>query len=418
MSIKNNQESGTAGKPGEGRNGHRAGAATPPKADIALTADGIASLLKGQLAEADPEKPNAEGDQPSGTPEGHTPNDGTDPNAGQPAGEGEGAGEGQGEGGEETPAGDETPAAEDGSGEGEGEGSGEPQMPAELQSAIETWEEQGGGELPPVLQALVEKRIGKLTAQRETEKSARESAEAKVRELETEVEQLRSAEGGQAQPVGVLGMEDEKVLLKRERDFQGFLDDAQNYLDDTATAEERGRIEQFMEANGFDNTKLRRQVREVERVLRELPAQRQQVREKLAEFRKIETAVEPEVKKYFPWIDDKTNPNYQKAQEVLKGIPDLKQRTASHRLVLGIYVLGLNAFEKLRGTATAGQPAKGGVKPSAKPPVKPPGGGTAAPPAAARANGQAAAEEATRQKFTKAPTRANAIEMAKMDLRS
>jgi hypothetical protein len=411
MTAKTIQESGTAGKPGEGQKGHRAGAETPPKAELNLTAAGMASLLKSEFAAAEaPDKPNADGDRPSGTPEGQPPNDGADPNAGQPAGEGA---DENGEGAEGAPAGE--PA--EGAGPGEGaEGAGE--MPPELQSAIEAWEEQGGGQLPPALQTLFEKRIGKVVAQREAEKTNREGAEAKVRELEAEVAQLRAGAEGQGQPLGILGAEDEKVLAQREQTFQRFVDDAQNYLDDTATEEERGRIERYMQANGLDANKLKRMVRDVDRELRNLPAQRQQVRERQAEFRKVEASVEPEVKKFFPWIDDKSDANYQKAQEVLTAIPDLRQRTASHRLVLGIYVLGLNAFEKMRGTAGAGTPAKAGVKPAAKPPAKPPAGSSAAPPAAARANGREAAEEAQRQKFAKAPTRFNAVEMARMDLRS
>lgn len=412
MTIPNNQGSGAAGKPGEptARNGAGEPAA---EAKITYSSEGMASLLKKAFAEDDPQSDPGNGDQPGAGAEGRNSDDknGHPADDGQPAGAegGESNANGEGEGQGEGQAGEGEGAGGDGEGQqpGEGAGAAGAQLPVELQNALETWEREGGGELPPVLQALVAKRIGKITDQRETEKGLREAAETKVRELEAEVTQLR-ATGGEPQSIGIMGVPDEKTLRQDEQVLQKFVDEAQAYLDDAATDSERTNIEKYMEGQGLDAPKLRRQVREAERALRAIPAKRQQ----LTEYRKIEAGVEPEVKKYFPWMDNKTDPNYQKAQEVLKSIPDLRARTASHRLVLGIYVLGWNEFEKLRGKNGPAAPAP--ARPKPKPPVKVPAGGSAAP-AAARGTPDAAAE-ATRQKFAKAPTRANAVEMAKMDL--
>jgi hypothetical protein len=434
MKVKNNQESGTAGKPGEGPvNGHRVGApeGSPKAKETNLrSAEGVASLLKSEFA-AEPAEEVAPGTevQPghdraaesstdvtstagsevalsvsAAGAAGASATQGTDGEAGRENGEVEASAEAGAEG----EAGDAQAAA--------GEADGAADLPPELQAAVESWEEQGRGELPPVLQALVDRRIHKLTAQRESEKSGRAAAEAKVAELTNEVAQLRAGGGAAAEPLPTL---DGKELDRQQTTYERFLADAENYLDDTATDDERGRIERYLQSNRMDASGLKRQVREVNRALQQLPAQRQQ----LAAFKKAEASAEPEAKRFFPWLDDKSSPEYQQAQAVFDSIPDLKQRTPFHRVVLGVYVLGLKQYAALRAAGANGNGkarvgvAGAGKVPVVKAPPKVPAAGAAAP-SAARNHGAKAQEDAARQSFNRRPTAEGAAELFKLGLRA
>lgn len=303
------------------------------------------------------------------------------------------------------------------------------ELPEELQAAVGQWEETGG-ELPPVLQVLVEKRIGKLVKQREEATSLRVSAEAKVKTLEEEVAALKAdpRRPGAAGPVTIAHSENE--LNGLEEKASGFLSDAEAFLDESATAAEAARVQRFMEENGIaDNGGLKRRVREVNGWLtRQLPKQR----EALQRFRDGEAQVEPIVKKFFPWMEQKSSAEYQQAQKALEIFPDLPSRTPEWKVALGVYVLGVNAMKALAGQTSSGLTAPGGpgakasnggpAKPAAgatngaKAPVKSPVKGAAAPVASVRNGGRQAQEEGARQRFAAAPTRENVTELLKAAL--
>lgn len=341
-----------------------------------LTSEGVAALLRSEFApetEADP-KPDTSEVQPEG--------DETD----QP---------------KEQEQQQEQPKDED---EDEDEKEG---LPTELQAAIDQWEAAGKGELPGPLQALVEKRIGKLTAQREQERTARELAEARASELEAKLQNAGETPALPGRPEM-----DEKGLTKLERATETFLADAENYLDDTATAEERARVEAFMASERLDGPGLKRRVRETNRFLsQELP----QLRQKLSTFREQEARVEPEARKHFPWLWDKTTAEYGMAQEVLKVMPDLVQRTPAHRMALGIYVLGLKELEKIQGQNQKSE-IRNLKSETAKAPPKTPANGSAAPRVAA-SNGRERQEAAARESFQKRPNRETAAELLRVSLR-
>lgn len=400
------QGSGTAGKPGESTARAPGGAATAPTAPkaekITLTPDGIEKLLKAELSAGDATEaePGEEVQPEPETASVETLAADENPKA-----------EGTEEGNEQTA--EETP--EEGA-EAELTEQEQPELPAELQTAIAAWEEQGGGELPPVLQALVGKRVGKLISAREAEKSRADAAEARAQQLEAEVTQLREAAPNGAAAAPGQGVLDEKTLLANKQAYKTFVRDATVYLEDAATPAERQRVEAYMQSNGLDASGLRRQVQDARDALDEIPEQLQQVRIQAARYREQEQAAEPMAKKFFPWLENKTSPEYQEAQKVLQTIPDLKQRTPLHKLVLGIYVLGLKEFNKLNAPAA---PSGVATKPKVpvKAPPKTPAAGAAAP-AVARGNGTAAAEAAARQRFEKAPTRESVAELIKIGLRS
>jgi len=463
MQPKKIQESGAAGKPGETNARATSVAAKAPGGAAEqqnLTADGMAALLKAEFA-SEREAGEGEGVRPKPakpiTPKGESengeqnaPEEGGEQNANAGAGEGEGEHqEGAGEGAELTAeqaaeavatAAARVQELEDSGADAAeveaaraelqtaqeavealaaaGEAGGEAELPPELQQAIEQWEEASGGELPPVLQTLVERRINRAVAQRDAEKERADQAEQRATAAEARMQELESAGGAAAAPV--VGTMTEKQLEEVAANAERFLADAEAYLDDTATPQERERIERYMERNQVDATGLKRSVREMSRyVTTQLPQQQ----ERLRQFRTQEKAFEPEAKKYFPWLDNKAAPEYAMAQEVFKTIPDLKQRTPAHRLVLGVYVLGLKQFnamkaaQKAGGKAGAAATATNGrlkVKLPVKAPVKAPVAGAAAP--AARVNGKRAAEDQVRSEFNKRPTAEGVARLFKMGL--
>jgi hypothetical protein len=386
------QESGERGSP---ENQPRTGAKEPEAQS--LTAESVSSLLRSEFVTAEPKEPEPAPDNKE-VQEGERAGE-TDSQEKQKVESRKQKTEAE----EETETEGETETEETDQ-EAEAEAKAEPaELPGELQAAIEQWEEAGKGELPLALQTLVERRIGKLTAQREEQKTAREAAESRIKELESEVSELRTNPSRPAP--ATLANVDEKQLAKLESSAEVFLGEAEAYLDDSATEDERGRVERYMADNHLELAQLKRKVREVSHWLnRTAPEQRRA----LAAFREQESAVEPDVKRFFPWMDKKESAEYKLAQDVLALVPELTARTPAHRVALGVYVLGLQEFAKLK-TKTNGKP------PVVKAPVRTPASGAAAP--AVRVNGKQANEESARQRFNGSMNRESVAELLKAGLR-
>nr|WP_294577570.1 hypothetical protein [uncultured Rhodopila sp.] len=397
MKDTKNSESGKAGKPGESTATERS-SQSAPKADV-LTSEGVTSLLMSGLAEEP-----AEGDEAQPKAEDNDDTEERKPEAATEANEE--AGEEQEPEAEKTPEGEEREAGE--------AGEETPELPAALEQAISEWEESGKGELPPALQGLVERRIGKLTGQREEERRAREAAEAQVRQLTDEVTQLRQDPRRAAAAAGS-PVTDPKALEELAHSAESLVADAENVLDGTASEEETQRIQRFMESEHLDQAGLKRRVRELNKWLTgEVPKQKQAIQQ----FRAAEAQAAPIAKKFFPWLDQKDSPEYGMAQEVLGLMPELRTRTPAHRVALGVYVLGLKEFQKLQ-TAGAGKPGANGHAANGKRPgvskvaPKSPVAG-AASPRAARRGGE---EDAARQDFERAPSRDSVEKLLRMGLR-
>ena len=374
-----------------------------------LTSDAVASLLQSEWANdaETPEQTQVTEVQPE--PNAGVTNDLTAEKADQTAGD-------------ETP---QAEPAEDAEPAVEAEDSGTEEMPAELQSAIEQWESKGGGELPAVLQKLVDRRISREVGKTKAEKERAEALAAEAEQLRGEVEQLRNDPQRQGPPPTVA---DERALSNTQKAARTFVNDVENFLDGSATDEERTRVERHMQANGLDESKLKRLMRDTKNWLTdEYPQELQKVRT----FKQQETALEPVVKKFFPRLDDKAAPEYQIAQQVLRDYPEVRSRTPAHRAAVGIYVLGKTVFDHLQAADTPDMVSKVKELLSAvklpgtlgtttapatvkKAPPKPPTG-AAAP---VRTPGQPKREEVARESFHKAPTRENVTELLKAGLRS
>jgi len=359
------------------------GEPTTPKASN-LTSDGISSLLNSEFANEDTaDKPGQE-----------TPPDKKADDNSNPAKADEAAAEQA-----DTTADKKT--AEEPKLDGEGEGD---ELPPEMQTALEEWEAKGGP-LPDSVQRVVNKRIGRLTGEKEAAAKRAETAEAALKAAQAEAEKLRNDPSRPAQP-NPHGIPNETELARTEKAAKTFLDEAEAYLDQTATPQEQERIERFMQSNGLDGTTLKRRVREVNAYLRdELPQQRATVQQ----FRAQETTFNAQAERDFPWLKDTAAPEHQVVNEMLKLMPDLPKRLPNHKLVLGIYLLGYKAYEaQLAATKT------GTAKPAAakNPPPKAPAGTGATHAATVKPKSSDAASE----RFSKAPSRENAVSLARAAL--
>lgn len=295
-------------------------------------------------------------------------------------------------------------------------------LPEALQSELAAWEETGGA-LPAALQAVVGKRIGKLTGARDAEKLRADQAEAKLAAVTAEAEALRADPNRPATAVPVTVL-DERVVTQYAATAQKMAAEIESYLDDSATDEERERVEKFMSSRGLDAKGLKRELRQTNQFLtQELPELKKQVQT----FKQQEQTFEPVAKARFPWLDDKARPEYAKAQEMLGIMPELRQRTPAHKIALGANVLGLKVLEALNAAGIEGDalaaltpilaksfPAKGTVaKPAVAktPPPKAPVSGSAAP-----AKLKARPADMASQQFNKTPNRQTATEMARAAL--
>lgn len=451
--MKDKIETGAAGKPGEAARaataknaGGGAGASGQAgEANRVLTSAGVASLLKSEFAETpggsaagkevqpgaaagetpknvDSEKlivdsPEARAEREADGKDGKDGRDGAREDA-RPPEEAEQAetelqerAEAAGRTVEEQRAAEE---AEAGAAEGAAE------VPQALAEAIQEWETAGGGELPPALQGLVDGRINKLTARAK-------SAETRVAELEAELTDAKAA-GGAAER-GADGVPDEKTFQAQYSTAKTFVKEVRAYLEDVATDAEKAKVERYMESERLDARSLKRRMLEVgDWLTEEAPALRQAVqtagqqRQAFTEQERVATA---KAEAHFPWLKDKDSPQYRDAQEVLKSVPDLVKRTPLHKLVMGVYVLGLQQARKLYpetfvapGTArngNDGKNGKNGVRPGKAPAKTPAAGGAAPPKPRAAGNGE---EEAARTEFNKRPTAEGVAQLLKIGLRS
>ena len=398
MNTTEIKESGAAGKPGE---------STAAKTEVTLTASGMADLLKSEFAGAGaiPEKEETEttpGTEIPPAAESHV----------APAGE---------EIVETTEAPTAEAAAKSSEDEQNGEKATEAPLPADAQAALAAWEE-AGGPLPKPLQALVDKRIGKLTGARDAEKLRADKAEAELQRVAAEAEALRNDPNrpATAAPAAIL---DEKSLAQLAGTAEKFLAEAENFLDDSATEDERARVERYMQSERLDVNGLKRRVRETNAWLtRELPTQRQQVQT----FKAAEARNEPLVKAVFPWLDDKASPEYARAQQAMTLMPELRARTPDHRVALGTFVLGVKVMEHLAKAAVnsdAGAALETALAKAFPITGKPTPAATKAPPPKAPAGTSAttkptkpAKDDAARQSFNKTPTRQTATELARAAL--
>lgn len=395
----------------ESRTPEQRGETTGETAVQNLSGTAVADLLKSEFTEAIQNPPADEEDD-------ETPSPTAEAEESSQAGETDEATEDGSEPAEEA----ETAPSEEETQDADAENAAEDELPAEMRDALTEWEAKGGP-LPEPLQKVVNKRIGRLTSEREAAVTKAGQLEKQLADVTGELNQLRAdpARPAFSTPEGV---QDEATLTKLDKASSKFLEEAEDYLDGTADDTVRGRVESYMAQRGqpANEKTLRRVIREFSEWRREsLPQQR----EALKQFRTLETQANSQAKAWFGKLDDKTSAEAAKAQEVLKYVPELKFRSPSHEIAKGVYVLGFKVLEALQqqGTkqdlfgaldaalAKAFPPKATVTKP--KPPPKTPAGKTAT----VQPRGRVTAADAARTEFQKAPTRESVTNLLAAQIR-
>jgi uncharacterized small protein (DUF1192 family) len=301
-------------------------------------------------------------------------------------------------------------------------------LPAEVLEQVKAWEDAGGA-LPPPLQTILDKRIGREVGKVKELEQRATTAEAEVTRLTTELE-TRNSE----RPAAVSGGLDEKSLSQMVETSKKFQADARAVFGGYADEQQKTRLEKHMQATGQDENAIRRQLDEVNDWLsEEVP----QLRQRVQTFRATEAKIIPIVKARFPSLEQKGGDAAKWAEEVTRLMPELSSRTPAHKLALGVYALGKVAWDHLSQASADGDviealksvlgrhvplPAnghgQGGPRfflPGKAPAKAPTVGGRAF--IAPRVEGRAAQEEALSQKLRDHPTAENVTESLRSALR-
>lgn len=379
-------ESGTAGKPGESTAAATRAASERTKSHSNLLPDGVASLLADALkgpatareASEATASPNAAGDESAATEEVSRNSSETTEAENSPD--------------VESATDTETNThAED--------------VPAEIADDVAAWE-ANGGRLPPKLQSIVDKRIGREVGKVKDLEARATTAEAELErlkgELETERARPQTSTASSALPNAVTTEKDLNALLTTSKRFQA---DARAYLGGYADDPQAERIKSHLERTGKDENALRRQLDEVnDWIAEEAP----QLRERVKAFSTAERQALNVAKEKFAFLDDPKSPDAQLAAEILQIVPELKSRTPAWKLAMGVYALGMREWKRMQATATASTNGNGNgnghskaVLPG-KAPARTATGGSA--PHARVNNPKAAAEEAASEELRQNPT--------------
>jgi len=218
-------------------------------------------------------------------------------------------------------------------------------LPEHLEAELAQWEKTGGT-LPASLQKLVEKKIGKVVGEREAQKTRADKAEAEVERLNGELQQR----GNGAPAPGVGGM-DEKKLSDMVTASEKFRADARAFIGDYADEATAKRIQKHMETAGLDDKGLRRQLDDVNDWLTQGAPK---IREQVQQFNETRAKIEPVVKSRFPTIGDVNTPEGKVASEISKFIPELSARSPAAKFSMGVYALGMEAWQHLSAASKDG----------------------------------------------------------------
>jgi hypothetical protein len=270
-------------------------------------------------------------------------------------------------------------------GEAEAEAAAEPEATTEDEGQDDTLGELRA-KLDENTQHAINKRIGKEVAKTKAEREAREQAEAKLAELNARLADWEAKAETTAEPtatrrpVPLEQVNDAKAVAKVEQQAREAKRQAQDLLDQLDDApHEVGAVLRQANLIGEESSVsdmrrvLRSTLRNAERTLLEdIPAR--------VEYLKAADKAANEAMEWMPELKDRTSPRTAKFNQVLRELPELKQRP-DWPIAAGLYVLGLEAFEAMKAKKTA--PAAKPVAKREKPVVIPKPAGavpTKAPP--------------------------------------
>lgn len=248
----------------------------------------------------------------------------------------------------------------------------------EEQDAAQDEEEQDdANKLPPDLQKRVDRRVNQEVRKRKyleyQIQTAKEAADAKISELQEQLESAKQALPSRppgAAPLSAVQTEaDLARTVEATETVLDFLDSAESLLD---TAPEkvidrlRGAGVQLKDADGeedYSDARINAWIRDTRRaanrtLAREVPKRREYLAQLAhADAQAVQT---------FPWWKDPKSEEYKEAQKVLAAIPELK-RMPHWKYAAAVYVHGLKALKAAAQSATPAAPAR----PAPRPPLVP-----------------------------------------------
>ena len=251
-------------------------------------------------------------------------------------------------------------------------------------------------------QAIIDKRIGKITAKTAAEKTQLTN---RVTELETQLAEAREAAdakpgarvtGDASNPLAFAETEDD--IARYEAGIEAFEDWAADHADGYEPSE----AEAAQGAQALTANEVRQKLRLVQRNAAKFVSQ---ARAALAKRGEAET----EAKKLIPAFFDAKTPEYQAARTLLREQPELK-RFPDYRLRIAEIVLGRKALADLRAAGVKASSTKTDKKAPLRA-SRAPGAGGAAKGGFERSSSGADAPEAGRA-FAKNPTRENLAKAA------
>lgn len=251
--------------------------------------------------------------------------------------------------------------------EAETEGMGEQDDTQTVTEEYQQEEEQTAQAEQPVQPKGVDKRIGKLTAQKK-------EIEERAKKLEEELNTLKrqQAEPRLVNPTNPFGaLDDEKKLeaeYERQKEIRLF---CERYPD--------GYYEDGKEPISKEQI-ARAKVNALRAIEDHLPKQYDYVQKA--------KAYESAAKKEFPWLNDPTDARAIAAKKFVEAVPELT-RFPDYKIYAAHLASGMVSYQQQKQSARTGQPVQ-------RPPVQPTVAGFSPPPSAKRPNEAAAREAVTR----------------------
>lgn len=215
------------------------------------------------------------------------------------------------------------------------------------------------------VQAIIEKRIGRITAKTAAE---RDETASRITDLEAQLAEAQAAAEGKPAQATVIGTVHPLLLDPSEKaiaDYEAGVEKFEDWLIQNEDGYEPTEAELAQGFKAATRVQIRQRLREVQRERTKLVTD---ARAALT----ARTSSEAEAKKLLPALFDAKSPDYQAARSLLREQPELK-RFPDYQLRLAEILLGRKALAALRTAA---------VKPkTATPPPRAsraPGGGSAA----------------------------------------
>jgi hypothetical protein len=238
----------------------------------------------------------------------------------------------------------------------------EEELEEESEEESEDISEDESQEVSAGVQRKIDKRIGRLTAQKKDAEERAREAEEKLESSQTELEELRDQSETPAQVVSdnphanIRNLKDLKTAKSKARELRAW---CRRHRDGTTVT-----------VNGVERDYDSSQIAELELKAQEDLEDNLPARE---EFIKGEQEQSSVAEKAFPWWKNKSSSEYQTAMAVLRDAPMIRQ-LPNWKATLAFYMLGVGEYQqqmdsakKPKSKARAKAPTKVTTRPSTAP---------------------------------------------------